>query len=222
MTTHTQLSAPEAQMLTDRAVKLADELARTLVAIHDGNGHKALGYKTWTAFCEAHFDTPLRTIYRMMRQERVRIVLEGHANLARFTGEALEALATVPPEMMRYVAEVAATADIKEVDEINVRAVQIAIHDTLTLNAVTLADGSQVSVKEALVDGVRGTLREATLTQRDYVVACAPGNIGSISGLNEMEFAITVYVDSGHVKWSEIAALIEAKKPVHISIWREE
>jgi hypothetical protein len=218
MTTHTQLTAPEAQMLTDRAVKLADELARTLVAIHDGNGHKALGYKTWTAFCEAHFDTPLRTIYRMMRQERVRIVLEGHANLARFTEEALDILGG--DETYAYIETIANIAGDSTDGKINgqvIKAVKSAILTTIVTGAIELADGSQVSVKDALVDGVRGVLREDVLNKREYLAA----NVEALflHGYAPSDYTGQVVIYLKDVSFDVYERMLE--KPVHISIWRE-
>jgi hypothetical protein len=218
--THTMLTKTEAELLTARAVTTANALAHLLKQLHDGQAHKALGYSTWSAYCAAHFDESLRTIQRYIRQERVREAIAGSVNVSRFTNGALEALATVPLEMLRYVAEVAATADMKQVGEINVRAVQLAIHDTLTLNAVELADGSQVPVKEALVAGVRGTLRENVLSKRDYLIADIPVKYELYQlqgGFVRMIMLTSPLDDNARLNLSSANGDI-----VRISIWREQ
>ena len=172
MTNHIQLTAPEAQMLTDRAVQLADDLARTLVAIHDGNGHRVLGYKSFRAYCAAHFEPSLSTIYRMMRRERARDALAECVNLTRFTNGALEALAGIDDKHIRMVAEIAAQSETGDIGVQAVKAVQAAITETLVTGAVVDADGNQYTVSDVMVDGVRGTLREGFL--RD----CRGGAIG--------------------------------------------
>jgi hypothetical protein len=219
--THTMLTKTEAELLTARAVTTANALAHLLKQLHDGQAHKALGYSTWSAYCAAHFDESLRTIQRYIRQERVREAIAGSVNVSRFTNGALEALATVPLEMLRYVAEVAATADMKQVGEINVRAVQLAIHDTLTLNAVELADGSQVPVKEALADGVRGALREDVLSKREYIVANQPIVLQDAFSYGNEATSVLVWFNRPDKEIYE-QLFANAGTSLRISIWREQ
>jgi hypothetical protein len=214
--TNIQLSAPEAQFLTDRAVTLADELARTLVAIHDGNGHKALGYSSFKAYCDVHFDTPLRTIYRMIRKERVRAVLDGHANLARFTEEALDILGG--DETYAYIETIANIAGNSTDGKINgqvIKAVKGAILNTIITGAVELADGSQVTVKEAMADNVRGVLREDVLSKREYIVANVEASI-IMRSFHQGRLTMELYIDSDNVME------LDKSDTFRISIWREQ
>jgi hypothetical protein len=219
--THTPLTKSQAELLTAKAVTTADALAHLLKQLHDGQAHKALGYATWTAYCAAHFDESLRTIQRYIRQERAREALAGCDSLSRLTGAALETLATMPSEIMRYVADVAAQTTTKRVGEESVRAVQLAIHDTLTLNAVELADGSQVPVKDALADGVRGVLREDVLKGREYIVANQPVVLQNAFSYGNEATSVLVWFNRPDKEIYE-QLFANAGTSLRISIWREQ
>jgi hypothetical protein len=217
MTNHVQLTAPEAQTLTDRAVTLADELARTLVAIHDGNGHKALGYKSFRVYCAAHFEPSLSTIYRMMRRERARDALADCLNLTRFTNGALEALAGIDDDHIRTVAEIAAQTETGDIGVQAVKAVQAAITETMTTGAVTDGDGNQYRIDDVMADGVKGVLREDVLKKREYIVANAIINHGA---LWHHDGIVTVTFDT-RLTNEQIEKLSDIDT-VRISIWREQ
>jgi hypothetical protein len=210
--THIQLSAPEAQMLTDHAIQLADELARTLVALHDGNGHKALGYKTWTAYCEAHFDVHIRTIQRYIKQERAREALAGHDSLSRFTGEALEQLTRVDADTIRQVADIAARSETGRIGVEAVKAVQAAITETMTTGAVDI-DGEQYAVGDALVASVRSVMREDVLSKREYLAAKLPCRITGFYEDGKLSIDVTATEDV-FLKLRGVRG--------YISIWREQ
>jgi hypothetical protein len=218
MTNHIQLTAPEAQTLTDRAIQLADDLARTLVAIHDGNGHRALGYKSFRAYCAAHFEPSLSTIYRMMRRERARDALAECLNLTRFTNGALEALAGIDDDHIRTVAEIAAQAETGDIGVQAVKAVQAAITETLITGAVVDAVGNQYRIDDVMADGVKGMLRENFLCdgKREYLAANVPVYIS--------DFRKSTAAD--HIRWVtfhvDAKYLAHVEGPVFISIWREQ
>jgi hypothetical protein len=170
--TNTPLTKDEARMLTAKAVTTANALAHLLKQLHDGQAHKALGYKTWTAYIERNFSESLRTIQRYIRQERVREALAGHVNVSRFTGGALEALLDDDIDHMRQVADIASRSVTGDIGKDVVKHVQAAITETVNTGAVDI-DGEQYAVGDALVAGVKGLSREDFLRdgKREYLAA---------------------------------------------------
>jgi hypothetical protein len=168
------LSESDAKTLTAQAQGHALQLARLLKQLHDGQAHKALGYETWATYCIANFDASMRTIWRYIRQERMRDLLRT-ANLAgrEFTGEALEQLAAIPDDMMLAVANIAARTTTGRIGADAVRSVQAAVAETLVTGAVEGADGQQFRVSDVMVAGVQEYQREKALEKREYFITNA-------------------------------------------------
>jgi hypothetical protein len=216
--THTMLTKTEAELLTARAVTTANALAHLLKQLHDGQAHKALGYSTWSAYCAAHFDESLRTIQRYIRQERVCEAIAGSVNVSRFTNGALEALLDDDIDHMRQVADIAARSVTGDIGKDVVKSVQAAITETVNTGAVDI-NGEQYAVSDALVAGVRGTLREDVLKKRDYLIADIPAKyeLYQLQGGFVRMIMLTSPIDNNaRLNLSSANGDI-----VRISIWRE-
>jgi hypothetical protein len=196
----------------------ATELASLLKQLHDGQAHKALGFKTWTAYIERNFSESLRTIQRYIRQERAREALAGRDDLSRFTGEALEQLTRVDADTMRQIADIAAKSEGGRIGVQAVKAVQAAITETLITGAVVDAVGNQYRIDDVMADGVKGMLRENFLCdgKREYLAANAPVYISDYRKSTAADHIrwVTFHVDAKY--------LAHIEGPVFISIWREQ
>jgi hypothetical protein len=210
MTNHIQLSEDEARTLTRKAMATANELASLLKQLHDGQAHKALGFKTWTAYIERNFDVSLRTIQRYIRQERVREALVGHDSVSRFTNGALEALADPDIDHMRQVAAIAAKSVTGDIGVDVVKSVQAAITETVNTGAVDI-DGEQYTVGDALAAGVRGALQEDVLSKREYIVANVEASVHE-----QFTNAVLLYV------YLPDGVFLYSDDDLRISIWREQ
>jgi len=215
--THTPLTKSEAELLTAKAVTTANALAYLLKQLHDGQAHKALEYKTWTAYVEDNFSESLRTIQRYIRQERVREALAGSVNVSRFTGGALEALVEDDIDHMRQVADIASRSVTGDIGKDVVKSVQAAITETVNTGAVDIG-GEQYAVDDALVAGVRGTLREDVLKGREYLAAKQPVIMcyGTRDFNNQEVIQIMIANAPGILDSIQFASA-----PLYLSIWRE-
>ena len=149
----------------------------------------------------------------MMRRERARDALADCVNLTRFTNGALEALADPDIDHMRQVADIAAKSVNGDIGKDAIKLVQETINQTMLTGAVELSDGSQVSVKEAMTDGVRGVLREDVLSKRHYIVGAEEAWIEHFTATS-----IWICVD---VYTMDIYHDLADRTPVKVSIWRE-
>jgi hypothetical protein len=212
--THTPLTETEARMLTAKAVTTANALAYLLKELHDRQVWKVLGYPSFKAYIEDNFEPSLSTIYRMMRRERARDALSECVNLTRFTNGALEALAGIDDDHIRTVAEIAAQTETGDIGVQAVKAVQAAITETLVTGTVVDGDGNQYKIDDVMADGARGTLREAVLSKRRYLVGNEPARV-----IHFTATTITITVD---VYTMDIYHELNDQAPVNVSIWREQ
>jgi hypothetical protein len=209
------LSKADAQTLTEQAQNHAYALGTLLMRLHDGQAWKPLGFPSWTTYVAASFDESLRTIQRYVRQEQIREIV-GHDNLARFTGEAIEALADPDHEYMSAVANIAAHTVDGRINADVVRSVQAAVTETLITGAVDI-DGEQYAVGDALVAGVQGVMREGVLKKRAYIVANV--RVMRVAGGNG-DNIVTLAINMDDDVYKDRLAY-NALQPVYISIWRE-
>lgn len=66
-----EMARDEARALTDKVKLAASELWADLLKLYNGNAHKALGYKSWAAYCQVEFDLGRNAAWRMLNAARV-------------------------------------------------------------------------------------------------------------------------------------------------------
>jgi hypothetical protein len=116
-----QLTEAQARALTDEVKQDTQALWLKLVDLYNGGAHKALGFKSWRAFCAAEFQMGNATAYRLLTAGRVMDELHsgvrsenGHSPIGEWNGNDMVARAMEPtvPKNEAVARELAAADDI--------------------------------------------------------------------------------------------------------------
>jgi hypothetical protein len=91
------LSPDEARALTEQARREAAALWRTLLRLHAGGAHLALGYGSWADYCRAELGKGKAEAYRLLAAGRVEAELSLHVETAGMTGAQARVFAPLPP-----------------------------------------------------------------------------------------------------------------------------
>lgn len=216
----------------DAAGEHLNAARKDLWAVHDGNGWRNLGYKSWRAYATAEFGKCASMCYKELRAAQVELELETEQDLGSHAERVLRPLTkkgyTVEARKAIWDISQLIVGDGGQITSGVTEVVSEAVETWLATAATEGEDGAMHPLIERMSADVTAKVRQKRIAQKEHITRMGAKRDYILGG-------VEAKITRGQLENNRVAALIcldefqrakliealQSGKPIYASLWTE-